>query len=116
MKLNNTSVHLLGIIDFMVHPTYQSKGIGTKSLNYLINHFKHYQSNIDFIYLVTDIPAFYENISFSKTELEVKWMAIDKLHTHSILNQKVDDCHLMYLPLSNNIWNDGTLDMIGYWY
>ena len=116
MRLNDKIINIIGVIDFVVHPNFQSRGIGKKSLVYLINYFKQFNSNIDFIYLVTDIPEFYKKLGFKSTSLQIKWMAIHQQSTHSILNQKVADCFLMYLALNDTKWEDGVLDMLGYWY
>ncbi|MCW3127424.1 MAG: hypothetical protein JWO03_3082, partial [Bacteroidetes bacterium] len=67
-------------------------------------------------FLVTDIPSFYEKLGYQKTVQKVSWMKIHEGRNHGMGHEQVDDCFLMFKSVSGKTWEDGDLDMLGYWY
>ncbi|HLP50891.1 MAG TPA: GNAT family N-acetyltransferase [Chitinophagales bacterium] len=116
MSLNKKPVTVLGVADLTIHPDYQGKGYGTQLMQKFIGLATSHPHNIDFLFLVTDKPGFYERLGFVKTNPKVTWMKIHKGETHSIGNERINDSYLMYKSISGKPWEDGSLDMMGYWY
>ncbi len=104
MSLNNKPVTVFGVIGITIHPDYQGKGYGTTLMQEYINIANNHKHNIDFLFLVTDKPAFYERMGFLKTNPTVTWMKIHKGTTHSIGHEQIDDSHFMYKNISGKKW------------
>ncbi len=116
MSLNNTLVTVFGVIDLAVHPTHQGKGLGTKLMLEFEQMATTHSNNVDFLFLVTETPAFYERLGYKATTQKVTWLKINEGKNYGLGNEQVDDCCLMFKSVGNKHWEDGELDMLGYWY
>lgn len=116
MNVNQTVVRVMGVIDLAVHPNYQGKGLGKRLMLALDNIAQKNKHNIDFLFLVTDKPLFYEQLGYTKTVQKVSWLKIDDGKNYGMGYEQVDDCFLMVKKMGSLNWEDGELDMLGYWY
>jgi len=116
MQLNGEYIHVMGIADLAVYPEFQGQGMGRRLMQEVGLLANRHNRQIDFLYLVTDKPAFYERLGFIQTRQEVSWLKINAGKTLGIGKETVDDCALMYKPVSGKVWKDGSLDLLGYWY
>lgn len=116
MNVNQSLVQVMGVIDLAVHPNYQGRGFGKRLMLALENIAQKHKHNVDFLFLVTDLPVFYEQLGYSKTVQKVSWLKIDQGKNYGMGNEQVDDCFLMFKSMGNLNWEDGELDMLGYWY
>lgn len=116
MNLNNALIKVFGVVDLAVHPKFQGNGFGTKMMQELEKIANEHKNNIDFIFLVTHKPLFYERLGYKKTIQKVSWLKIHQGINYGMGNEQVDDCFLMFKNVSNLSWEDGDLDMLGYWY
>ena len=116
MNLNGEIVRVFGVIDLAIYPKRQGEGLGTKLMLELEKISSANQNNIDFLFLVTDKPAFYERLGYKKTKLQVTWLKINQGKNHGLTTEEVNDCDLMFKEVSGRKWSDGQLDMLGYWY
>ncbi|HEY0262386.1 MAG TPA: GNAT family N-acetyltransferase [Chitinophagales bacterium] len=116
MNLNGELVNVMGIIDLAILPGFQGKGYGTLLMNEFEKIASNNANNIDFLFLVTDKSKFYKRLGYKATSLVVSWLKIHQTVNYGIGKEEVNDCTLMYKSIGNNIWCDGELDMLGYWY
>lgn len=116
MNLNEKLVHILGAVDMAIHPDYQGRGLGTILMNKFEQIAIDNKNNIDFLYLVTGVPLFYEKMGYKKTSQKVSWMKIHQSKNQGMAHEQVEDSTLMYKSISGKLWQDGDLDMLGYWY
>lgn len=116
MNLNGSMVRVFGIIDLVVHPDKQGRGCGTMLMKEVEKTAKAHSANIDFLFLVTDIPDFYQRLGYQKTNPTVTWLKINQGRNYGLTTEQVNDCFLMYKEVSGTKWANGTLDMLGYWY
>lgn len=117
MNLGNELIKVWGIVDFAIEIKHQKKGYGTMMMHEFIRLAEENSQNIDFLYLVTDLPEFYKKFGFEQASLEkIKWLKIHDLRTLGLGYEKVDDCLQMYKPISGKAWTGDELDMLGYWY
>jgi predicted N-acetyltransferase YhbS len=116
MNLGGCMVSVFGIIDLAIHPDYQGQGLGTELMKEVDKISKAHKHNIDFLFLVTGKPHFYERLGYIVTQPKVTWLKINKGQNYGLATEIVTDCTLMYKKVSGKDWADGDLDMLGYWY
>ncbi len=116
MKLNGRPITVFGVIDLCVDPTQQGKGIGTKLLLEFEKLAQQNKAKIDFLFLVTDEPAYYERLGYTAKKLTVTWLKIDQHNNYGLGTEKIDDAAFMVKAIGNKTWDDGELDMLGYMY
>lgn len=116
MALNGMPIRVLGLIDVVVAPEYQGQGLGRRLLDEAEAVALAHSHNVDALFLVSDVHAFYERAGFRLTRQTVTWLAIDQHKNYGLKTQREDDC-LMVKPLNGFVWpEEGELDMLGYWY
>lgn len=84
-----------------------------KKMEEIVLENKH---NIDFIFLVTHNPKFYERLGYSSRNMSVTWLKIYQEKNIGVGTEIIDDCFLMHKSVNGKVWSDGELDMLGYWY
>lgn len=116
MNLNGKLVNVFGVIDLCVDPEFQRQGIGKA----LMLEFEKIASNntdkIDFLFLVTDSPEFYEGLGYKIADITTIWLKIDQGKNLGIGKEKISDSFFMVKGISGNKWTDGELDLLGYMY
>lgn len=115
MAMNGQVIKVLGIIDLAVLPTHQGKGLGGALLKYAEKLARNSAGGVDFLFLVADIHEYYRKYGFELAETQMQWLAIDQHKNHGVLDKYFNDC-LMYKQTGAISWQNGTLDMLGYWY
>ena len=115
MSMNEKPIRVLGVIDLMIDQKFQGKGYGTILLKELDIIAESFSNNIDFLFLVADKHKFYENCGYKLIKQRVIWLKTEEHINYGIGNEEVDDC-LMYKQVGEIKWQEGTLDMLGYWY
>ena len=116
MSLNGALVSVFGVIDLAIHPEHQGLGLGKKLMLEFDRISALHSNNIDFLFLVTDKPAFYERLGYIKTNPEITWLKINEGKNLGVATEQVSDCFIMIKEVSGKKWADGALDMLGYWY
>lgn len=116
MNLNGEVVTVMGVIDLAVHPDYRGYGHGAWLIKEMEKLATDNPNNVDFIFLVTDIPAFYEKLGYATTTVHTTWLKIHQGKNYGLGNEMVTDCYLMYKQMGKKQWADGELDWLGYWY
>lgn len=116
MNLNDSLVSVFGVIDLAVHPEHQGLGLGKKLMEEFDRLSALHKNNIDFLFLVTDKPAFYERLGYIKTNPEITWLKINEGKNLGVATEQVTDCFIMVKEISGKKWPGGSLDMLGYWY
>ncbi|MFT5920320.1 MAG: N-acetylglutamate synthase-like GNAT family acetyltransferase [Granulosicoccus sp.] len=116
MNLNNTAISVFGVVDLCVDPEFQGQGIG----NALMVEFERIATSnsdkIDFMFLVTNAPSFYEKLGFSVIDITTSWLKIHNHKNNGIGNERIKDAFFLIKSVSSKKWNDGTLDLLGYMY
>ena len=115
MRMNETPVKVLGIIDLAVAPDYQGRGLGGLILKKAEEIARNSALGVDFLFLVADIHDYYRKFGFELAVTQVQWLTIDQHQNHGVLDKYFDDC-LMYKQVGALNWQNGNLDMLGYWY
>lgn len=116
MNLNGEPVNVFGIIDFCVDPQFQKQGVGKSLLQKYESIALKHPDKIDFLFLVSDIPQYYEQLGYMKTDIATKWLKINQHRNIGIGNEKIDDASFLVKSISGKEWKDGELDMLGYMY
>lgn len=116
MNLNGQEVTVWGVAGLAVDPALQGKGLGTQLMQEFERIATAHKHNIDFLFLVTDVPAFYERLGFTKTTLTIQWLKIYQGKNYGLANEQITDCDLMFKKVGDKDWSDGVLDMLGYMY
>lgn len=115
MRMNDKPIKVLGIIDLAVDPAYQGKGLGIALLKETERLAVSSEAGVDFLFLVTEIHDYYRKLGYELAATQVQWLAIDQHQNLGVLDQFFDDC-LMYKQTGDISWENGQLDMLGYWY
>lgn len=116
MNLNNEIVTVFGVVGLAILPTHQGKGYGTRLMREFERIAVMHKGNIDFLFLVTDVPAFYERLGFTKTRLTIQWLKIHQGKNYGLGNEHITDSDFMFKKIGDKDWCDGELDMLGYMY
>lgn len=116
MNLNGEVVSVFGIKDLAVLPVHQGKGYGAMLMNEFAAIAEKHSANIDFAFLVTDVPAFYSRFGFVSTHIQTTWLKIHRTKSYNIGNETITDAVFMYKEISGKKWADGELDLLGYMY
>lgn len=116
MNLNDEPIHILGLIDLTIFPEYQGQGNATLLLNYVNELACSWKNNIDFLFLYSDLPNFYEKFGFCSTSAYVQWLTMEN-HVNYGLKKEYLDAGLMYKQIGQKRWPEkAQLDLLGYFY
>lgn len=116
MTLNHQPISMLGIIDFCITPTFQNQGLGRFLMSKLMDQANEVKENIDFLFLVTNRPSFYQPFGFKSTTQWVRWLVTEE-HVNYEMKEECIENALMYKKIGNKEWIENTtLDLMGYWY
>jgi hypothetical protein len=77
---------------------------------------QEHTDNIDFLFLVTDKPEFYKRLGYKSSVMHLQWLKIHEHQNYGIGSETITDSHFMVKAISNKLWKDGELDMLGYMY
>ncbi|MBL4585663.1 MAG: GNAT family N-acetyltransferase [Flavobacteriales bacterium] len=116
MNLNGKAVRVFGVVDLCVDLKFQGKGIGRNLIGEFESIAKKHSDKIDFLFLVTDKPQFYQTIGFKITNITTTWMKINQHKSYGIGKEKIQDAFFLVKDVSNKQWKDGELDLLGYMY
>ena len=116
MNLNGKAVKVFGVVDLCVTESERGKGIGKKLMQEFEAIAKRNNDGIDFLFLVTDDAGFYEHLGYEKTKLTTTWLKIDQHNNYGQGTEMIDDAFFMVKAVSDKVWQDGNLDMLGYMY
>ena len=116
MNLDGKPIRVLGAIDLCVDPRHRNQGIGTALMREFEKLARKRGNNVDFLFLVTDVPGFYAGLGYKPTKPTVTWL---KLHLHKSIGigaERPANIFLMFKPMGRKKWAGRVLDMLGYWY
>lgn len=103
-------IKIVGIIDLCVAEEYRQRGIGKA----LLQSVEDCSDDREFAVLMADNKTIYTESGYiSLKPALTKWLAIDDLRTHSVMERDLSDC-FMYKPLFDGSWPDGKIDLLGY--
>jgi len=114
MSLDGNPVYTFGIIDFCVHESCRGKGLGKNILEYIEKIARESSHKVDFLFLVTDTPAYYAKLGYSAVQHEIIWLKIDQHQSLGLGKEKIDDVSFMIKVISGKPWEAEQLDMLGY--
>lgn len=105
-------IRVVGVVDLCVAKKYRSNGIGAALIKAVEEKF----NDREFVVLMADNPALYLKLNYAQlTEAPARWLAIEGLKSHSIVERDLGDC-FMYKQLTNKCWPNGEIDLLGYLY
>ncbi len=116
MNLSGQLIRVFGVIALVVHPDCQGKGLGTKLMNEFDRIAQEHSDRIDFTFLLTDKPEFYDRLGYKKANVTTTWLKIDQGKNYGIGHELINDSFIMYKQIGSKSWTDGTLDLLGYMY
>ena len=115
MNLNDKPVRVFGAVDVCVAPENRKTGIATT----LLRRFEEVardSGRVDFLFLVSNEPGFYERLGYETTMLRTTWLKLDQHSNFGVATEEISDASFLYKSISNAQWNDGELDLLGYMY
>jgi len=93
-----------------VAEAYRKKGIARA----LLRAVENFSDDREFVVLMADNQAIYAKSGYvSLKPALTKWLAIEDLRSHSIMERDLSDC-FMYKSLQDTKWPDGEIDLLGY--
>ena len=109
-SVSDQLIRVVGVVDLCVAEKYRSLGIGTALIRAVESKFM----DREFVVLMADNPELYLRLNYIQLNPAYsRWLAIDELKSHSIIEQDLGDC-FMYKQLSSKKWPDGKIDFLGY--
>ncbi|MEO1626543.1 MAG: GNAT family N-acetyltransferase [Bacteroidota bacterium] len=111
MNISGQVSPIFGIVDFCVHPDFQSRRIGSHLLEQL--EVLARKSRIDFIVLMAKERGIYEQHDFQLVDGYCRWLIIQNFQTLGVGQRRLDDC-LMYKALGEATWGEGPIDFLGW--
>ena len=115
MNLNGNPVRVFGALDLCVSPEHRRTGIATGLLQ-RFEDIARDSCRVDFLFLVSNDPGFYERRGYKKTILRATWLKIDQHSNFGVATEDISDASFMQKSVSNAEWTDGKLDLLGYMY
>ena len=115
MNLNGNPIRVFGALDLCVSPDLRRIGIATE----LLQRFETValdSGRVDFLFLVSNDPGFYERRGYKKTILRTTWLKIDQHLNFGVATEDISDATFLQKSISNAEWTDGKLDLLGYMY
>lgn len=112
INVAETPLKILGIIDFCIDAKYRGKGIGSAMLTELSDYAR--TKDVDFIILISDLAAFYTRHGFTQVSEPNTWLRLHEHQNYGVATEHVDD--LFIKSISGKVWNNGSIDWLGYMY
>ena len=116
MNMNGEAVCVLGVVDLCVHPEFRGAGVGKSLMAQYEAIASQHADRIDFLFLVTDLPGYYEKLGFTIADIKTVWLKIHRHKNHGIADEKISDAKFMVKSVSGKEWVDGDLELLGYMY
>ena len=116
MKLGNSPIKVLGLIDICIYSRHRENGIGEKLLQKADKLSLEFSERIDFLFLVTNIPNYFEKYGFRRVEPTTTWLKIHQHKNYGVGTEKIDDTHFMIKSIKDKKWEGENLDLLGYMY
>lgn len=116
MSLDGNPIKVLGIIDICIDSKYRNKGIGKMLLKKIDELSLEFSEKIDFIFLATNIPNYFEKHGFKKIYSKTTWLKIHQHKNYGVGAEKIEDTNFMIKPINNKNWKGENLDLLGYMY
>jgi len=116
MSLDGNPIKVLGIIDICVNSKHRNRGIGKTLLKKVDDLSLEFSEKVDFIFLVTNIPNYFEKYGFSRVEPTITWLKIHQHKNYGVGTEKIDDTNFMIKPIKDKKWEGENLDLLGYMY
>lgn len=116
MNMAGVPVHIMGVADLCVDESYRGKGYGKQLMQRFEEVAREVPGNVDFLFLVTDIPAFYEALGYQSMPLTISWLKLHQHKNYGIGTERITDSHFMIKQIGNKAWQGEELDMLGYMY
>lgn len=111
INVDGDIARIFGVIDLCVEDCYRSNKIATNLLRMLEELGR--KNGIDFIILFADDHRLYKENDYEIVRNVCRWLVIDELRSFEIFEKCLSDC-FMVKPLSQKLWKNGTVDLLGY--
>lgn len=116
MNLNGEAIHVFGVKALCVDSHYQGQGIGKLLLAEFEAIATRNSHKIDFLFLVTESPKYYEALGYQQVNVTTTWLKIDQHINYGLGTEKIEDVAFMVKQISDKKWMNGNLDLLGYMY
>jgi len=116
MNLGSSPIKVLGLIDICIYSRHRNKGIGKTLLKKVDELSLEFSDKVDFIFLVTNIPNYFEKYGFKKVEPTTTWLKIYQHKNYGVGTEKIDDTHFMIKSIKDKKWEGENLDLLAYMY
>ncbi|MDE0697760.1 MAG: GNAT family N-acetyltransferase [Boseongicola sp.] len=110
MRIGESTIHVLGIVDLCVAPTARRQGIGAA----LLQAAEERAEGQSFALSMADDPRLYLRAGYSRIHaVDVTFLAIDELRCHSVVRRDLSEI-FMAKRLAGGAWPDGPIDLLGH--
>ncbi|WP_078651210.1 GNAT family N-acetyltransferase [Streptomyces xylophagus] len=110
IRNGDAPLRIFGIIDLCVTSSTRSKGIASIILTQVESVAR--SSKVDVLLLFADDPRVYLANGYRKVSNHVKWLMINDHKTLGITEKPLGE--MMVKMLSDEPWNEGVVDLLGY--
>ncbi len=116
MNLNGEAIHVFGVVALCVAAAHRGKKVGVKMLQEFERIAQQNAQKIDYLFLVTDTPSYYEKLGYTTTAIETTWLKVHEHKNYGLATEKINDAAFMFKAISDKKWQDGQLDLLGHMY
>lgn len=116
MNMAGKPIQVMGVADLCVDEAQRGKGYGKLLMQRLEEIAREVPGNVDFLFLVTDIPAFYQALGYQSIPLTVSWLKLYQHKNYGVGKERINDACFMIKQIGDIAWQGEELDMLGYMY
>ena len=116
MNIAGTPVKIMGVADLCVDTKHRGQGYGKLLMQRIEEVAREVPGNVDFLFLVTDIPTFYEALGYQSVPLTITWLKLYQHKNYGVGTERITDSHFMVKQIGSKPWQGEELDMLGYMY
>lgn len=111
IRVGDSILTIFGIIDLCVAHSHRRQGIASKLLSLLTNLAR--EKSIDFLFVVVNSERLYLNNGFTKVSNYCSWLRIHEHTSYGVAIEKIEN-EFMVKQISNKLWVDEPIDLLGY--
>jgi GNAT superfamily N-acetyltransferase len=111
IRVGEQILRVFGVVDLCVHPCSRGAGIASRLLERLED--LGCEHGVDALILFADDARLYMRHGYRLIDAEFRWLAIDDLRSHSVLQRPLTNV-FMAKRLDSAPWPPGVIDLLGY--